>query len=152
MRKMYEKDWIVYCKEPFKNANSVIEYLGRYTHRVAISNERILKIEGEQVTFKWRDYKDNNKMKEMTISIQEFIRRFLLHVLPDNFTKIKHYGILTNKNKKNNIRLCKLLISKILTNEFISSISRKFNKFKCEKCGSENFTYSFQYDINRLSR
>ena len=87
----------------------------------------------------------------MTITAEEFIRRFLLHVLPDNFTKIKHYGILTNKNKKNNIRLCKLLISKILTNEFISSITRKFNKFKCKKCGSENFTYSFIYDINRLS-
>ena len=83
----------------------------------------------------------------MTITAEEFIRRFLLHVLPDNFTKIKHYGILTNRNKKNNIRLCKLLISKILTNEFIQSITRVFNKFKCEKCGSESFTYSFHYDI-----
>ena len=83
MRKMYEKDWIVYCKEPFKNANSVIEYLGRYTHRVAISNERILKIEEGKVTFKWRDYKDGNKMKEMTVSIEEFIRRFLFN---DSFT------------------------------------------------------------------
>ena len=86
----------------------------------------------------------------MTISAEEFIRRFLLHVLPDNFIKIKHYGILSNRNKKNNIRLCKLLISKILTNEFISSISRKFNKFKCEKCGSTNFSYNFIYDVKRL--
>ena len=72
IQKMYDKEWIVYCKEPFKNAECVIQYLGRYTHRVAISNERILKIEGEKVTFKWRDYKDNDKMKEMIISIQEF--------------------------------------------------------------------------------
>ena len=87
----------------------------------------------------------------MTITAEEFIRRFLLHVLPDNFTKIKHYGILSNKNKKNNIRFCRLLISKILTNEFISTISRTFHEFKCEKCGSTNFTYSFKYDIHRLS-
>lgn len=88
------------CKEPFKNAECVIQYLGRYTHRVAISNERILKIEGEKVTFKWRDYKDNNKMKEMTISIQEFIRRFLMHILPPHFMKIRYYGLLGNRNKK----------------------------------------------------
>lgn len=73
IQKMYGKEWIVYCKEPFKNAECVIQYLGRYTHRVAISNERILKIEGEKVTFKWRDYKDNNKMKEMTISYTSLI-------------------------------------------------------------------------------
>ena len=67
---MYSKEWIVYCKEPFKNAGSVIQYLGRYTHRVAISNERIVKIEDDKVTFKWRDYKDNNKMKEITKTIE----------------------------------------------------------------------------------
>ena len=86
----------------------------------------------------------------MTITAEEFIRRFLMHILPDNFTKIKHYGILANRNKKNNIKLCRYLISKIITNEFISSISRKFNQFKCEKCGGINFIYSFQYDIHRL--
>lgn len=87
----------------------------------------------------------------MTISCKEFIRRFLLHVLPNNFTKIKHYGLLLNRNNKNNIRLFRLLISRILTNEFVSTISRKFHEFKCEKCGSINFSYSFQYDIHRLS-
>ena len=86
----------------------------------------------------------------MTITAEEFIRRFLLHALPDNFTKIKHYGLLSNKNKKNNIKLCRFLISKIISNEFISTISRNFNQFKCENCGSTNFTYSFQYNINRL--
>ena len=86
----------------------------------------------------------------MTITAEEFIRRFLLHILPDNFTKIKHYGLLSNRNKKNNIRFCRLLISKILTNEFVSSISRNFHEFKCEKCSSTNFSYSFNYNINRL--
>ena len=87
----------------------------------------------------------------MTISCEEFIRRFLLHVLPDNFTKIKHYGLLSNRNKKNNIILCRLLISRILTNKIVSTLSRKFHEFKCEKYGSTNFSYSFQYDIHRLS-
>ena len=145
---LYNKTWITYIEPPKGKAENVIEYVGRYSFRVAISNDRIKNIENGNVTFEYKDYKDNSKIKEMTITAEEFIRRFLLHVLPDNFTKIKHYGILTNKNKKNNIRLCKLLISKILTNEFISSITRKFNKFKCKKCGSENFTYSFIYDIN----
>ena len=85
----------------------------------------------------------------MTISAEEFIRRFLLHVLPNNFTKIKHYGLLSNRNKKSNIRLCRLLISRILTTKFVSTISRKFHEFKCEKCGSTNFSYSFNYNIHR---
>ena len=109
IQKMYDKEWIVYCKEPFKNAECVIQYLGRYTHRVAISNERILKIEEEKVTFKWRDYKDGNKMKEMTVSIEEFIRRFLLHILPPRFMKIRHYGLLGNRNKKTKLAVCKKL-------------------------------------------
>ena len=106
---MYNKDWIVYCKEPFNNADCVIQYLGRYTHRVAISNERILDITDETVTFKWRDYKDNNKMKEMTVTIEEFIRRFLLHILPPRFMKIRYYGILGNRNKKKKLLKCKIL-------------------------------------------
>ena len=108
-QKMYSKEWIVYCKKPFNNANCVIEYLGRYTHRVAISNERILEVTENTVKFKWRDYKDNNKMKEMTISIEEFIRRFLLHILPPHFMKIRYYGILGNKNKKKKLHKCKIL-------------------------------------------
>ena len=109
IQELYNKDWIVYCKEPFNNANCVIQYLGRYTHRVAISNERILDITDETVTFKWRDYKDNNIMKEMTVTIEEFIRRFLLHILPPHFMKIRYYGILGNRNKKKKLIKCKIL-------------------------------------------
>ena len=109
IQEMYNKDWVVYCKEPFKNADSVIQYLGRYTHRVAISNERILNITETEVTFKWRDYKDNNKIKEMTVSIEEFIRRFLLHILPPKFMKIRYYGILGNRNKRKKLLKCKIL-------------------------------------------
>ena len=147
---LYNKTWITYIEPPKGKAENVIEYVGRYSFRVAISNNRIKNVEDGKVTFEYKDYKDDSKIKEMTISAIEFIRRFLLHVLPDNFTKIKHYGILSNRNKKNNIRLCKLLISKILTNELVSTISRKLHIFKCKKCGSTNFSYSFYYNFNRL--
>lgn len=149
LKPLYKKQWITYIEPPKGKVENVIEYVGRYSFRVAISNERIKKIENGNVTFEYKDYRDNSKIKLMTITAEEFIRRFLLHVLPDNFTKIKHYGLLSNKNKKNNIRLCRLLISRILTNEFVCTISRKFQKFKCEKCGSTNFSYSFKYNINR---
>ena len=147
---LYNKSWITYIEPPKGNPENVIEYVGRYSFRVAISNDRIKNIENGNITFEYKDYKNNSKIKKMTITAEEFIRRFLLHVLPDNFTKIKHYGLLSNKNKKNNIKLCKLLISKILTNKFVSTISRKLYQFKCEKCGCKNFYYSFNYNINRL--
>lgn len=146
---LYDKTWITYIEPPKGNPENVIEYVGRYSFRVAISNERIKNVKDGFVTFEYKDYKDDSKIKNMSITADEFIRRFLLHVLPDNFTKIKHYGLLANRYKKKNIRFCRLLISKILTTVFISSISRKFHKFKCEKCGSVNFTYSFYYNRNR---
>lgn len=107
--KMYNKEWISYCKKPFEDASSVIKYLGRYTHRVAISNERIIKEENGEVTFKYRDYKDNKKIKEMTLKAEEFIRRFLMHILPPGFMKIRHYGLLGNRNKKTKLAKCKKL-------------------------------------------
>ena len=90
---LYNKTWITYIEPPKGKAENVIEYVGRYSFRVAISNDRIKNIENGNVTFEYKDYKDNSKIKEMTITAEEFIRRFLLHVLPDNFTKIKHYGV-----------------------------------------------------------
>ena len=105
----YDKEWIVYCKPPFKSAVSVVEYLGRYTHRVAISNNRILKIEDGRVSFKWRDSKDCNTFKIMTVSAFEFMRRFLLHVLPTGFMKIRHFGLLANRGKNERLNLCKKL-------------------------------------------
>ena len=147
---LYKKTWITYIEPPKGKTENIVEYVGRYSFRVAISNKRIKNIDDGNVTFEYKDYKDNKKIKEMTITGIEFIRRFLLHVLPDNFTKIKHYGLLSNRDKKKNIRFCKFLISKIISNEFISTITRKLYEFKCEKCGCTNFVYSFNYDINRL--
>ena len=146
---LYKKTWITYIEPPKGKTENIVEYVGRYSFRVAISNKRIKNIDDGNVTFEYKDYKDNKKIKEMTITGIEFIRRFLLHVLPDHFTKIKHYGLLSNRNKKKNIKLCRLLISRILSNEFTSTISRKFHEFTCEKCGSTQFKWSFQYYIYR---
>lgn len=103
---LYKKEWIVYSKLPFGGAEHVFQYLSRYTHRVAISDNRIIKVDNDTVVFKWRDYKDNNKEKIMTLNPQEFIRRFTMHILPDRFVKIRHYGILGNRNKQLKFKRC----------------------------------------------
>jgi hypothetical protein len=103
---LYKKEWIVYSKPPFGGAEHVLQYLSRYTHRVAISDNRIIKVDNDTVVFKWRDYKDNNKEKVMTLNPQEFIRRFTMHILPDRFVKIRHYGILGNRNKHLKFKRC----------------------------------------------
>jgi hypothetical protein len=110
---LYEKQWVTYCKPPFEGPSKVIAYLGRYTHRVAISNNRILRCENGLVTFSWRDYKDSNTIKEMTVSAVEFIRRFMLHILPGGFRKIRHYGVVTSRDKSKRIALCRKLIEPV---------------------------------------
>ena len=107
---LYRKDWYVYCKRPFKTPASVLQYLGRYTHRIAISNHRILSMDNGVVSFLYRDYKDNSKKKIMRLPANEFIRRFLLHVLPSGFRKIRHYGFLSPASKKIKLTLCKKLL------------------------------------------
>jgi len=109
VNKLYEKGWIVYCKSPFSGPKKVLEYLARYTHRVAISNRRLIKLEGNQVTFKWWDYRDG-KEKLMTLAAFEFIRRFLLHVLPKNFYRIRYYGILSSRSRKTKLLKCQELL------------------------------------------
>jgi len=108
---LYKKKWVVYCKPPFDGTKGVLEYLGRYTHRIAISNHRIVKTEAGEVSFRWRDYADNNKSKIMTVDADEFIRRFLLHVLPDRFVKIRHYGLLGNRCRRKKLDQCRELLS-----------------------------------------
>lgn len=102
--------WIVYAKKPFAGPEQVLEYLGRYTHRVAISNNRIQEVDNEEVVFTYKDRADNNALKKTVISASEFIRRFLLHVLPPGFMKIRYFGFLSNKNKKQKIPSIRKLI------------------------------------------
>jgi hypothetical protein len=110
MHILYRKDWYVYCKRPFKTPTSVLRYLGRYTHRVAISNHRILRMENDFVSFSYRDYKDKSKKKIMRLAANEFIRRFLLHILPSGFRKIRYYGFLAPSSKKKKLTLCRRLL------------------------------------------
>jgi len=110
LTELYSQQWVVNCKPSFKSAETVIDYLGRYTHRVAISNDRLVKLQGDQVTIRYRDSDDSDKTKSMTLDAFEFIRRFLLHILPDGFMKIRHYGILSNRNRKTKLARCKDLL------------------------------------------
>ena len=96
-KKLYSKAWVVYAKKPFGGPEQVIEYLGRYTHKVAISNHRITAITDGKVSFRYKDYADGNKQKTMTLEATEFLRRFCLHILPKGFRKIRHYGFLSNR-------------------------------------------------------
>ena len=104
------KKWIVYAKAPFAGPEQVLEYLGRYTHRVAISNHRLVSIDDEQVTFTYKDRSDENRSRQMTLSADEFIRRFLLHVLPPRFVKIRYFGFLFHRDKHRNIALIRALL------------------------------------------
>ena len=88
----------------------MLDYLGRYTHRVAISNHRLLRLEDGRVTFSWRDYRDSGASKEMTLGAEEFIRRFMLHVLPDGFQKIRYFGLMANRGRAANLALCRTLM------------------------------------------
>lgn len=106
----YKKEWIPYCKKPFRGAETVIRYLGKYTHRIAISNCRIKCITESAVTFTVKDYKNHGRWKEVTVSGEEFIRRFLMHVPPKRFVRIRHYGLLSSRNKNKKIALCRNLI------------------------------------------
>ena len=104
---------MVYAKRPFGGPDAVLAYLSRYTHRIAIANSRLVAFDGERVTFKWKDYraKGDARYKLMTLDADEFIRRFLIHVLPDGFHRIRHYGLFANANRADNIALARRLLA-----------------------------------------
>jgi hypothetical protein len=103
-------DWVVYCKPPMAGPQQVLDYLGRYSHRVAISNDRLLSFNEGLVRFRWKDHADDGKSKVMTLAAEEFIRRFLLHVLPDGFMRIRHFGLLANRARNKKLALCRQLL------------------------------------------
>ena len=110
INRLWKKDWVVYSRKPFAGPEKVLEYLGRYTHKVAISNHRIVSINNGMVTFTYRDRRDNNTVKKTTITAGKFISRFLLHTLPKGFMKIRYFGFLSNRDKKANVNLCRVLL------------------------------------------
>ena len=105
------KEWVVYCKPPFGGAEHVLRYLGCYTHRVAISNHRLVALADGKVTFRWRDSAHKNKKRLMTLPVDEFLRRFLLHVLPPGFVRIRHFGLLAHRRRGALLPLCFQLLA-----------------------------------------
>jgi hypothetical protein len=103
-------EWVVYAKRPFAGPEQVLDYVGRYTHRVAISNNRLLDIENGKITFRYKDYRHDHQQKTMTLDAEEFIRRFLLHVLPDGFQRIRYYGFLGNRYREEKLARCRQLL------------------------------------------
>jgi hypothetical protein len=110
LRPLFRQDWVVYAKRPFGGPEHVLHYLARYTHRVAISNHRIVNFADGQVTFRWKDYAHKGKQRKMTLTAEEFLRRFLLHVLPRGFVRIRFSGFLANRRRKQLLPLCQHLL------------------------------------------
>jgi hypothetical protein len=110
LRQLHQHDWVVYIKKPFGGPEHVLHYLARYTHRVAISNHRLFGMEDGKVTFRWKDYAHRGKQRKMTLVAEEFIRRFLLHVLPKGFVRIRHYGWMANRCRRERAALCRALL------------------------------------------
>jgi hypothetical protein len=134
---LYAKDWVVYAKPPFGGPEQVLKYLARYTHRVAISNHRLLKLEAGKVTFRFRDYADSRKEKLLTLSAEEFLRRFVQHVLPKGFMKIRHYGLLASRQRESRLREARrLLLPKLALPSSAPSGIEPAESARCPQCGS----------------
>ncbi len=138
LRPLFRKDWVVYAKPPFGGPAYVLQYLGRYTHRVAISNHRLVSFTGGKVTFRWRDSAHNNEQKLMTLSLDEFLRRFLLHLLPKRFVRIRHFGFLANRRRAASLPLCLHLLCAPSTpqnGQDTSTALRTKDLWRCPRCG-----------------
>jgi hypothetical protein len=134
--------WVCYAKRPFGGPEHVLQYLGNYTHRIAISNHRLVGVEGGEVSFRWRDSAHHNKKRVMTLPVEEFLHRFFLHVLPLGFVRIRHFGFLTNRNRKQRLQVCQELLQADAATPAISSgagnapaTAKSF--WSCPSCGGE---------------
>jgi hypothetical protein len=142
LRPLSQKDWVVYAKRPFGGPAQVLKYLARYTHRVAISNHRLVQLEAGRVTFRYKDYGDSHQDKTMTLDAGEFLRRFVQHVLPTGFTKIRHYGLLANRFRAERLAVARgLLWAKALEplrapSDAEAIVVEPVHPRGCERCGS----------------
>jgi hypothetical protein len=138
LRPLFRQDWVVYSKRPFGGPEHVLHYLARYTHRVAISNHRLVSITDGKVTFRWKDYAHGSKQRKMTVTAEEFLRRFMLHVLPRRFVRIRFSGFLANRRRKQLRPLCqKLLQDSLLKHSDAPAISqtKPATTWRCPHCG-----------------
>ena len=130
LRQLFRQDWVVYAKPPFGGAEHVLNYLARYTHRVAISNHRLVAFQNDRVSFRWRDYAHGGKKKVMTVSADEFLRRFLLHVLPKGLVRIRHFGFFANRNRNAALQRCRQLLGATT----IADRPEVANQLRCPAC------------------
>jgi len=137
LRPLFRKDWVVYAKPPFGGPQYVLHYLGRYTHRVAISNHRLISFTEGKVTFRWRDSAHNNEPKLMTLSLDKFLRRFLLHLLPKGFLRIRNFGFLANRRRTTLLPLCFQLLGAAPEpqEQDTSCLPDSSGLWRCPKCG-----------------
>ena len=137
LRPLFRKNWVVYCKPPFGGPEYVLQYLGRYTHRVAISNHRLISFNDDQVTFRWRDSAHNNQQKVMSLSLDEFLTRFLLHLLPKSFVRIRHFGFLANRRRATLLPLCRQALAAVQpqTQPQASTAKETRPLWLCPNCG-----------------
>jgi hypothetical protein len=140
LRRLHRPDWVVYAKPAFGGPMQVLRYLGRYTHRVAISNQRLLAFDQERVTFRWKDYAHGSKQGQMTLAATEFLRRFFLHVLPKGFVRIRHFGFLANRFRSSRLALGRqLLASGRSTEQEVRTRdlrSERSSLWHCPRCGA----------------
>ena len=137
LRTLYRHHWHVYSKRPFGGTDQALRYLGRYTHRVAISNHRMVSFADGQVTFRWKDYAHRSKQKLMTLTAEEFLRRFLLHVLPHGFVRIRFFGFLANRRRKSLLPLCRQLLQMPPRPGSVSVQPKPCSRavWQCPRCG-----------------
>ena len=135
LRTLHQHQWVVYAKPPFGGPNHVLNYLARYTHRVAISNHRLVALSDGKVTFRWKDYADRSQQKLMTLSVEEFLRRFLLHTLPRGFVRIRFFGYMANRRRPLLLPICKNLLGTNSEAKPPSEISDRQPAWRCPHCG-----------------
>jgi hypothetical protein len=135
LRPLFRNDWVVYAKPPFGGPEYVLQYLGRYTHRVAISNHRLVSFTEGKVTFRWRDSAHNNEQKLLTLSLDDFLRRFLLHLLPKGFVRIRNFGFLANRRRATLLPLCFQSLGAAHGPRPEDDTSRPNDLWHCPKCG-----------------
>ena len=134
LRTLFREDWVVYAKPPFGGPEHVLQYLARYTHRVAISNHRLLSVDGDHVTFRWKDYAHHSKSRAMTLTLEEFLRRFLQHVLPKGFPRIRYFGWFANRRRRDLLPLCRSLLAVAPPDAAVTPVATA--AWQCPVCGS----------------
>jgi hypothetical protein len=138
LAQLWHQDWVVYAKAPFASAHHVVSYLGRYTHRVAISNERLVALEDGLIHFRWRDYRQGNRSLVMALPAEEFIRRFLLHTLPHGLQRLRHYGVLGNRCRAQKLARCRTLFAQLppppRTGESTAEVMRRLAGVDIDRC------------------